>query len=146
MRFINLVVGFILSVLVFGMAFAEASDPVYSVGDKVLGGTVFFVNTQGTHGLVTANFNQGQTYDLRTAINYCSMEFLFDADGQAYLDWKIPTSHQLDLLYAQRNWFDNLNNYTYWAVEPQTYVSFKTGNHFRGTPLSEPRMRCIRSF
>lgn len=124
---------------------AKADIPFYAVGDKALGGTVFFVSTDGSHGLVAANTDQGKTYMDRGA-DFCSDSSLFDEDGQVYTDWKMPTGTQLKLLYDQRMLVGNLKSDRYWAVSGDMLRNFKNGNRDYDDFSHDHLIRCIRSF
>ena len=117
----------------------------YSVGDKALGGTVFFVTADGIHGLVAANTNQGKTYMARGA-DFCSDISLFDTEGQAYVDWKMPTGTQLKLLYDARMMVENLKADRYWAVSGDMLRNFKNGNRDYDDFSHDHWIRCIRVF
>lgn len=71
----------------------------YAVGDKALGGTVFYVNSTGTHGLVLANQDQGSLADWYGANQLINMPSKHDTDGKEYLDWRLPKEWELKLIY-----------------------------------------------
>jgi|GEM_PF-4270606 len=125
--------------------FAALEAPVYSIGDQALGGTVFFSTADGTHGLVVANNDQGKTYMARGA-DFCSDSTLFDVEGQAYTDWKMPTGTQLKHLYDQRMLVGNLMADRYWASSGDMLRNFKTGFREYDDFSHDHLIRCIRTF
>lgn len=71
----------------------------YAVGDKAQGGTVFYVNSTGTHGLVVANQDQGSLADWYGANQLVNIPEKHDNDGKEYLDWRLPKEWELKLIY-----------------------------------------------
>lgn len=122
----------------------------HAVGDRALGGMVFYVTADGTHGLVVANKDQGKN-DSGRRTEYCSEEKRFDEAGQAYSDWKLPTRYQLAKLYELRELIGGFRSDIYWSSYPScgAYINFKNGD-VEGLGHSCSRktawVRCIRAF
>ncbi len=72
----------------------------YAVGDKALGGTVFYVNSTGTHGLVVSNKDQGDFADWYGAQQLINIPDKHDTNGKEYLDWRLPKEWELKLIYT----------------------------------------------
>lgn len=144
------VITIILSSVVLGMSIAHASEATYSVGDKALGGTIFYVNAEGNHGLVAANSDQGEVYSHADAVESCSYEEAFDQEGHIYTDWKLPALHQLDLMYGKKEYLERISrSYVYYSQYPNKYVNLTTGQHITGDggrTYTYNAVRCIRNF
>ena len=125
----------------------NAIDPVrlkiggigYSIGDKTLGGIVFWVDEKGQHGLVAAETDQsegetwyeGKTFSLRDGIfagKYNTDQILtnksvtFNAaqvcsnyKGGGFNDWYLPSKAELNLLYKLRNLISGFAKDYYWS-------------------------------
>lgn len=145
MRCIILALAFFVST----MAAAESSQEIYAVGDKALGGTVFYVNTDGTHGYVVANTDQGETsQDL--ASNLCSDLGKFDSEGQYYTDWYVPSGFLLKKIYSNRFLIGEFKSNKYWESTGYNLLDFAKGteiiSHRSSTPYEYHFLRCVRSF
>lgn len=100
-----------------GFAKLPVQQPkTYAVGDTALGGIIFYVNDEGTHGLVCAKTDQaydgtaGSLVDYNTAVQLCSDITRFDEQGQAFFDWRLPTLSEMKILisYYDNNTSDDL--------------------------------------
>ncbi|MBI9069626.1 MAG: hypothetical protein JEZ09_20185 [Salinivirgaceae bacterium] len=84
-------------------------EKTYAVGDTALGGVVFYVNANGTHGLVIAKTDQaydgtsGSLVDYNTAIQLCSDTSRFDEQGKQFFDWRLPTLNEIRILSSHYN-------------------------------------------
>jgi hypothetical protein len=122
-----------------------SENTTYTIGDKALGGTVFFVTADGKHGLVAANRDQGKTYMARGA-DFCSDPALFDEEAQVYVDWKMPTGTQLKIMYDQKELIGQFKADRYWASSGDMLRNFKNGNKEYDDFSHDHLIRCIRSF
>ena len=92
------------------------STTTYAIGDLAHGGIVFYVNANGTHGLVAANIDQADFetwYDVHDQINDPAHH---DAEGAKYFDWRLPTRWESTKMYEnlKANGLGNLDNFGYW--------------------------------
>ena len=94
-----------------GFAKIPAQQPkTYAVGDTAFGGIIFYVNDEGTHGLVCAKTDQaydgtaGSLVDYNEAPCLCSDRSRFDEQGQKYFDWRLPTLKEMEILTT---YYDN---------------------------------------
>lgn len=133
------------SLTLMSFVFAATQTPVYALGDKALGGTVFFLTASGEHGLVSANTDQGKTYMAR-GTDFCSDVTLFDEEGQAYTDWKMPTGTQLKLMYEQKDLIGQFKTDRYWAVSGDMLRNFRNGTREYDDFSHDHLIRCIRHF
>ena len=78
-----------------------STSPTYTVNTfyPALGGYVIEVNSDGTHGLVVAMQDQGISswYEANELLSNPSNH---DTDGKEFLDWRIPTKRELNLMYV----------------------------------------------
>lgn len=125
--------------------YAFADEYVYHIGEKALGGTVFFVTANGAHGLIAANSDQGKTYMSR-GTDFCSDPSLFDEDGQAFTDWKMPTGVQLKQMYEQLKVIGNFKADRYWAISGDMLRNFKNGAREYDDFSHDHWIRCVRSY
>jgi hypothetical protein len=85
-----------------------------AVGDTAFGGVIFYVNSEGTHGLVIAKTDQafdgtpGSLVDYNTAIQLCSDTSCFDEQGKQFFDWRLPTLNEIRILAAYYTYDDDL--------------------------------------
>ena len=100
------------------------ATPTYTVNTLYpeLGGYVIEINTDGTHGLVVAMQDQG------TATWYEANDLLSDANnhdvnGAKFMDWRLPTRRELNLMYGVYIGGNgaNLNDYIYWSSTEYDY-------------------------
>jgi hypothetical protein len=79
-----------------------------------LGGYVIQISPNGKHGLVVAMQDQGvsEWYEANDLLSDPSKH---DADGKEFLDWRIPTKRELNLMYVQRATVGNFTNNDYWS-------------------------------
>lgn len=85
----------------------QQETKTYAVGDTAFGGIVFYVNDEGTHGLVAAKTDQaydgsdlGTLVDYNEALLLCSDTSRFDEQGQQYFDWRLPTVNEMAILQS----------------------------------------------
>jgi hypothetical protein len=103
----------------------------YSIGDSYGGGIVFYVTSDGKHGLISEtqlispNANSSSNSDIyyySEAQNMISDPNNHSTNGKLYTDWRLPTKSEFARLYAQRSRF-NTNyqgrlNYYVWTSTP----------------------------
>ena len=99
----------------------NVATPVYTVGYwPELGGYVFWVSADGKHGLVAETQDQGLTtwYGAQDAISDPANH---SADAQKFRDWRLPTKHELNEMYALNAAIGSFGTKTYWS-------SIRSGN------------------
>jgi hypothetical protein len=129
-------------------------NPSYQIGhNPSLGGYVFKTSSNGNHGLVVAMQDQDDNtinwYNSKDMIND---PYNHDNDGKKHYDWRLPTIHELELIYnAQINDINiNINDF-YWSNTEVNYNTVNTINFFNGDTQSNPKsnnykIRAVRSF
>ena len=95
------------------------STPTYTLGlYPELGGYVFYVTSDGKHGLVAETQDQGSA-SWYEAQNFISNPAFHSANGQKFTDWRLPTKYELFLMYFQRNsiggFSSDVFNGAYWS-------------------------------
>ena len=114
------------------------TQPTYNVNTfyAELGGYVIAVRDGGKHGLVVAMQDQG-ILSWYAANNILSNAINHDADGVKFMDWRLPTLRELNLMYVV---FSNgngasLNPRSYWSsteneANSAWYQDFNNGNQY----------------
>ena len=96
-------------------------EPTYTIGISTdLGGYVFWVSTDGKHGLVAETQDQGLS-TWYNAQNLISDPANHSTNGQKFRDWRLPTKYELNEMYLSRSAIGNFGTKTYWS-------SFLIGN------------------
>ncbi|HAT6977612.1 TPA: DUF1566 domain-containing protein [Legionella pneumophila] len=121
------------------------------LGDKILGGTVIYVNALGTHGLIVANSDQNNSSTWWDANDSITNPAYFDNDGKLYSDWRLPTRFELNLIYMMRNELGNFLEGNYWSsIEKSSANSwvfnFKTGKITDIAKNKTAAVRAVRVF
>jgi hypothetical protein len=125
----------------------------FAVGDIAQGGIVFYVNASGTHGLVAANTDQSTDVNFFNSRNEVSDAANFDNAGKRFTDWRVPTKHELNLMYtalhlngkgsfaAAEYWTSIESNLNFVVVQ-----NFGNGNSGSNNKNNNARLRAVRSF
>jgi hypothetical protein len=101
----------------------------YSIGDSYGGGIVFYVTSDGKHGLISEtqlispNANSSSNSDIyyySEAQNMISDPNNHSTNGKLYTDWRLPTKSEFARLHAQRALFNS--NYPNYQVRLNYYV------------------------
>jgi hypothetical protein len=81
-----------------------------------LGGYVLQVNSDGTHGIVVAMQDQGTSnwYEANDLLSNASNH---DTNGAKFMDWRLPTKRELNLMYGVYSGGNsaNFNSAIYWS-------------------------------
>jgi hypothetical protein len=132
-----------------------SSSTTYTVGlNNTMGGYIIYVTPNGKHGLVVATQDQGSSITGYQAANSCNNPALHNTAGKEFVDWRLPTKRELELIHASRATIGGFvySNY-YWSSTDFTSNSayniyFTAGGGSSGTngKSSNGRVRSIRSF
>ena len=117
-----------------------------------LGGYVIQISPSGTHGLVVAMQDQG-TSNWYEADDLLSNASNHDTDGAKFLDWRLPTKRELNLMYGVYTNGNgaNLNDNYYWSSTEYDDVNawvqyFSIGSQFNYTKNDSNGVRAVRAF
>jgi hypothetical protein len=129
----------------------------HSLGEAFGGGIVFYVTSDGLHGLIAETQNLSSKCFWRDAQDEISKSSNHSTAGKLFSDWRLPTANELDLLFnysIATGLVPGLNAWYYWtstefsssAARIQGYPSLdRTAVGVKyGTDLYE--VRPIRSF
>ena len=129
----------------------------HSLGEAFGGGIVFYVTSDGLHGLIAETQNLSSKCFWRDAQDEISKSSNHSTAGKLFSDWRLPTANELDLLLTYSiatGLVPGLNTWYYWtstefsgtAARIQGYPSLdRTAVGVKyGTDLYE--VRPIRSF
>jgi hypothetical protein len=139
-------------------ASSSSSSPTYTLGlNTDLGGYVFFLSSDSKHGLVAETQDQSTSSTWYNAQDNISNQVNHSTDAKKFTDWRLPTKHELNLMYIARSSVGNLLNGDYWSsVEIVNSVTSATlfawsqsfdgggqGNTLKGFTS---RVRAVRAF
>ncbi|MBK86059.1 MAG: hypothetical protein CMC86_02495 [Flavobacteriaceae bacterium] len=117
-----------------------------------LGGYVIQISPSGTHGLVVAMQDQG-TSNWYEADDLLSNASNHDTDGAKFLDWRLPTKRELNLMYGVYTNGNgaNLNDNYYWSSTENDYVNawnqgFVNGSQYNDVKYNANSVRAVRAF
>ncbi|MEY4660341.1 MAG: hypothetical protein RLZZ42_293 [Bacteroidota bacterium] len=92
----------------------NAAPVVHTIGENYGGGIVFFVTTDGLHGLIAETVDQSTSCTWYDAQDIISTNATHSADGKLYTDWRLPTKNELNLMYGQKKIISGLTS-NYWS-------------------------------
>lgn len=129
----------------------SAVKPSYSVGDNAMGGIVFYVNSNGTHGLVCAAQDQLSLIDWYNAHDNLNNPANHDSEGDKYSDWRLPSKYELNLIYQQRITIGGFTSGFYWSSTEGSNNSawrqrFNDGFHSDSSKPDPSYVRAVRAF
>ena len=82
---------------------ASSSSPTYTIGLNVdLGGYVFLLSSDSKHGLVAETHDQSTSSSWYDAQDNISNQANHSTNGKKFTDWRLPTKHELNLMYIAR--------------------------------------------
>ena len=117
-----------------------------------LGGYVIQISPSGTHGLVVAMQDQG-TSNWYEADDLLSNASNHDTDGAKFLDWRLPTKRELNLMYGVYTNGNgaNLNDNYYWSSTEYDYdfawyQNIYVGDQYANLKTSTLFVRAVRAF
>jgi hypothetical protein len=87
----------------------------HTIGESYGGGIVFWVTTDGLHGLIAETIDQSMSSNWYDAQNFISQNSTHSTAGKLYTDWRLPTTNELNLLYLQRITVGDFASAFYWS-------------------------------
>jgi hypothetical protein len=126
----------------------------HTIGESYGGGKVFYVTTDGLHGLIAETQDQSISCDRKDAQDVFSTSANHSAEGKLFTDWRLPTKNELNLLYSQKSLVGVFANSVYWSSteDKNNTNNFWQQDFSTGSQLSTSSngtnayVRAIRSF
>jgi len=81
----------------------SVSNTAHTIGESYGGGIVFYVTTNGLHGLIAETQDQSSSCSWYNAQDIISTTANHSTAGKLYTDWRLPTKYELNLLYIQKD-------------------------------------------
>jgi hypothetical protein len=91
------------------------SGGAHTIGESYGGGKVFWVTSDGLHGLIAETIDQSTSSTWYTAQDKISQNSTHSTAGKLYTDWRLPTTNELNLLYSQRITVGGFASASYWS-------------------------------
>jgi len=140
-------------------AAAGGGSTTHAIGESYGGGIVFWVTTDGLHGLIAETQDQSGTSTWYNAQDIISINSNHSTAGKLYTDWRLPTKHELNLMYQNIGPGDalglgNVGGFAsayYWSSTEDDYGSvwrqfFDDGIQFSRGKSSSSNVRAVRAF
>ena len=95
---------------------SAASSDIHTIGESYGGGIVFYVTSDGKHGLISEtqlispNANSSSNSDIyyySQAQDMISDSTNHSTSGKLFTDWRLPTKSEFAKLYAKRSYFNS---------------------------------------
>jgi len=136
--------------IVIGITIHLQGQVKHKIGDLFGGGIVFSVSDDGLHGLIAETQDQGQCIwdDAASLIKNANNH---SAEAKKFLDWRLPTQGELNILFEKREMIGKFGKSPYWSSTEfeggnawiQSFNSGKQGNMNKGFTMF---IRSVRSF
>lgn len=136
------------------LTWTSASSDTHTIGESYGGGIVFYVTTNGLHGLITETQDQSTSCSWYDAEDIISTSNNHSQQGSLFTDWRLPNKYELNLLYLQKvagkvgafanlKYFCSTSNglYDAWA---QNFTNGTLDSEY--SKVSRAYVRAIRSF
>lgn len=126
----------------------------YSVGDTAHGGIVFFINKEGTHGLVVACQDQQENATFQVCYDLVNDPRFHDQHGAEYFDWRLPKLWEAYEVYLNLH-LENIGDFSnsgYWTSEASNefgvmhVMNFSKGVDHTSHKMATYRARGVRTF
>jgi len=124
----------------------------HTIGESYGGGIVFYVTTDGLHGLIAETINQSSpTCTWYNAQDVISNPDYHSTEGKKFTDWRLPTKYELNLLYLQKSVVGGFEYVFYLSSTEYDYRDawlqyFRNGSQFNTSKSDTLYVRAIRAF
>jgi hypothetical protein len=114
-------------------ASSSTSSPTYTTGlNPALGGYVFFLSSDEKHGLVAETQDQSTSSTWYDAHDNISNQFYHSTDGKKFTDWRLPTKHELNLMYSVKDLVGGFALGYYWSSTEYDLTNAWRQNFYNG--------------
>jgi hypothetical protein len=97
------------------LTWTTPASETHSLDEAFGGGIVFYVTTDGKHGLIAETQDQSSSCTWYNAPNIISDPANHSTAGKLFIDWRLPTKYELNLLYARKLAVGGFSNAGYWS-------------------------------
>ena len=97
---------------------APSGARTHTLGEAFGGGIIFYVTSDGLHGLIAETQNLLSRCFWKDAQNEISKSSNHSSAGKLFTDWRLPTANELDLLLTYNSatgLIPGLNSWYYWS-------------------------------
>ncbi len=129
----------------------SAGGATHTISETFGGGIVFYVTTDGLHGLIAETVDQSTSSTWYNAQDVISNPANHSARGKLFTDWRLPTKYELNLMYIARSTIGGFATNTYWSSTENvnSYAWFQV--FYDGYQTSDDKgihisVRAIRAF
>ena len=129
------------------------TSKIYTIGLwPELGGYVFKISADGTHGLVAETQDQSTSSSWYLAQDAISNPVNHSTNGKKFMDWRLPTKYELNEMYLQKGAIGGFASSLYWSstefgVNGGAWIqSFFNGSQNVDFKYSDSDVRSVRAF
>lgn len=128
------------------------TSKIYTIGLwPELGGYVFKISADGTHGLVAETQDQSVASSWYLAQDAISNPVNHSTNGQKFMDWRLPTKYELNEMYLQKGEIGGFTGNYYWSSTEYDYddawrQNFYYGSEYYSDKYYNQRVRSVRAF
>ena len=129
----------------------SVSNTAHTIGESYGGGIVFYVTTNGLHGLIAETQDQSSSCSWYNAQDIISTTANHSTAGKLYTDWRLPTKYELNLLYLQKSAVGGFSDFNYWSSTEFANFNawiqnFDDGNQLINNKTNTFYVRAVRAF
>jgi hypothetical protein len=133
---------------------SAAPSVIHTIGESYGGGKVFYVTTDGLHGLIAETQDQSSICSWYNAQNVISDPYNHSTEGKKFTDWRLPTQYELNLMYNARSTIGGFADRLYWSSTEFVsgnrvdawYQQFDNGFQYNLVKDAPYYVRAIRAF
>ena len=129
-----------------------AGGTTHTISETFGGGIVFYVTTDGLHGLIAETQDQSASCNWYNAQDEISKPANHSIEGKKFSDWRLPTKYELNLMYIARSTIGGFANNYYWSSTESGSnggawdQDFFLGSQFFDSKSISYYVRAIRAF
>jgi hypothetical protein len=132
-------------------AAASNGGGTHTIGESYGGGKVFYVTSDGLHGLIAETQDQSTSSTWYNAQDIISTSSNHSTAGKLFTDWRLPSKNELNLLYLQKSVVGSFATLRYWSSTESVYLNAWSQYFIDGLQNSYDKatslyVRAIRAF